>query len=53
MANVAFHDRYPLEGYRRLSSMMLDNDVVVVSPSSVDRVLKAAGKNETALGVGP
>ena len=41
---LAFHDLYPLEGYRRLAYMMLDADVVAVSPSSVDRVLKAAGK---------
>ena len=41
---IAFHDRYPLEGYRRLAYMMLDADVVAVSPSSVYRVLKAAGK---------
>jgi len=41
---VAFHDLYPLEGYRRLAYMMLDADVVAVSPSSVYRVLKAAGK---------
>jgi putative transposase len=31
------------EGYRRLSYMMLDEDVVAVSPSSVYRVLKNAG----------
>ena len=43
-AIVAFHDRDPLEGYRRLAYMMRDADVVAVSPSSVDRVLKAAGK---------
>lgn len=30
-------------GYRRLSYMMLDEDVVAVSPSSVYRVLQAAG----------
>jgi transposase InsO family protein len=41
---VAFHDLYPLEGYRRLAYMMLDADIVAVSPSSVYRVLKAAGK---------
>ena len=40
----AFHDLYPLEGYRRLAYMMLDADVVAVSPSSAYRVLKAAGK---------
>jgi putative transposase len=43
-AIIAFHDRYPLEGYRRLAYMMLDADVVAVSPSSVYRVLKAASK---------
>jgi putative transposase len=40
---LAFHDLYPSEGYRRLTYMMLDADVVAVSPSSVYRVLKAAG----------
>jgi putative transposase len=38
-----FAQAYPLEGYRRLAFMMLDADVVAVSPSSVYRVLKAAG----------
>lgn len=33
----------PDEGYRRLTFMMLDDDVVAVSPSSVYRVLKQAG----------
>jgi putative transposase len=42
-AIVAFHDRHPLEGYRRLTFMMLDANVVAASPSSVYRVLKAAG----------
>jgi transposase InsO family protein len=42
-AIVAFHEQYPLEGYRRLTFMMLDRDVVACSPSSVYRVLKAAG----------
>jgi len=31
-----------LEGYRRLTFMMLDQDIVAVSPSSVYRVLKKA-----------
>ncbi len=43
-AIVEFHDRYPLEGYRRLTFMMLDADVVAVSPSSVWRVLHGAGR---------
>ena len=43
-AIVDFHDRHPLEGYRRLTFMMLDADVVAVSPSSVYRVLKQAGR---------
>ena len=42
-AIVNFHDQNPLEGYRRLTFMMLDRDIVACSPSSVYRVLKAAG----------
>jgi transposase InsO family protein len=34
---------HPLEGYRRLAFMMLDSDVVAVSPASVYRVLSSAG----------
>jgi putative transposase len=40
---VKFHTEYPLEGYRRLCFMMLDRDIVAVSPSSVYRVLHQAG----------
>jgi transposase InsO family protein len=43
-AILDFHDRHPLEGYRRLAFMMLDDDVVAVSPSSVYRTLKRAGR---------
>ena len=43
-AIVDFHDRNPLEGYRRLTFMMLDDDIVAVSPSTTYRVLKAAGR---------
>jgi len=42
-AIVNFHLQFPLEGYRRLTYMMLDRDIVAVSPSSVYRVLSAAG----------
>lgn len=35
--------QYPCEGYRRLSYMMLDKNIVAVSPSSVYRVLFDAG----------
>jgi putative transposase len=42
-AIVDFHLKNPLEGYRRLTFMMLDADVVAVSPSSVWRVLGRAG----------
>jgi len=44
LAILDYHDRHPLEGYRRLSFMMLDDDVVAVSSSSVYRVLKNAGR---------
>jgi putative transposase len=43
-AIVNFHRQYPLEGYRPLAFMMLDHDVVAVSPTSVYRVLKRAGR---------
>lgn len=43
-AILDYFDRHPLEGYRRLTFMMLDDDVVAVSPTSVYRVLKAAGR---------
>jgi putative transposase len=43
-AILDFHDRHPLEGYRRLTFMMLDDDVVAVSPSTVYRTLKTAGR---------
>lgn len=42
-AIVAFFQRHPLEGYRRLTFMMLDQDVAAASPATVYRVLKAAG----------
>ncbi len=38
-----FARQHPLEGYRRLTFMMLDADVVACSPASVYRVLRAAG----------
>jgi transposase InsO family protein len=42
-AIVNFHLKNPLDGYRRLTYMMLDGDVAAVSPSSVWRVLGQAG----------
>ena len=41
---IEYHDRHPLEGYRRLTFMMLEDDVVATSPPSVYRVLKATGR---------
>lgn len=43
-AILDFERQYPLEGYRRLTFMMLDRDLVAVSPSSVYRVLAKAGR---------
>ncbi len=40
---IDYHYKFPDEGYRRLTFMMLDNDIVAVSPSSTYRVLSAAG----------
>jgi transposase InsO family protein len=42
-AIIDFYLLYPNEGYRRLAFMMLDADVVAVSPSSVYRVLNTQG----------
>jgi putative transposase len=42
-AIIGFHDKFPLEGYRRLTFMMIDQNVVAASPSSVYRVLSGAG----------
>jgi putative transposase len=38
-----FARAHPLEGYRRMTFMMLDAEVVACSPASVYRVLKKAG----------
>jgi transposase InsO family protein len=43
-AILDFERHNPLEGYRRLAFMMLDRNVVAVSPTSVYRVLKQAGR---------
>jgi transposase InsO family protein len=42
-AIIGFFLTHPDEGYRRLAFMMLDQDVVAVSPTSVYRVLSEAG----------
>jgi len=41
-AIITYYHQHPNEGYRRLTFMMLDDNVVAVSPSSVYRVLKSA-----------
>jgi putative transposase len=43
-AILDFHERNPLDGYRRLAFMMTDADIVAVSPSTVYRVLHGAGR---------
>ena len=42
-AIVRYAGAHPGEGYRRLTYMMMDADIVAVSPASVYRVLKGAG----------
>jgi len=42
-AILKFYREHPKEGYRRLTFMMLDEDVVAASPTSVWRVLHQAG----------
>jgi len=43
-AIVKFYDAHSDEGYRRLTFMMLDADIVAVSPTTVWRVLHRAGR---------
>ncbi len=43
-AILSYHAQHPDEGYRRMAYMMLDESVAAVSPSSVYRTLKSAGK---------
>lgn len=42
-AILDFYRRFPLEGYRRLSYMMLDAGIVALSAATVYRVLRQAG----------
>ena len=42
-AIIRFHLDHPLEGYRRLTFMLLDEDLVAVSPTSTWRVLHEGG----------
>jgi hypothetical protein len=57
-AVLAFHADHPLEGYRRLTYLMLDADLVAASPATVYRVLAQAGcferwnRTESAKGTG-
>lgn len=41
---VDYHDAHPLDGYRRLTFRMLDENLVACSPKTVWRVLKDAGR---------
>jgi len=43
-AILDYRAEHPLEGYRQLAFMMLDDDVAAASPSTVYRVLKSAGR---------
>jgi putative transposase len=42
-AIIQYFKEHPLDGYRRLTFMMVDADVVAASPSTVYRVLSGAG----------
>ncbi len=40
---IRYYLAHPLEGYRRITFMMLDEDLVATTPATVYRVLKTAG----------
>lgn len=42
-AIIKYAKSHPAEGYRRLTYMMIDDNIVAVSPSTTYRVLKSAG----------
>jgi len=50
-AILDYQAEHPQEGYRRLCYMMLDAGVVAVSPASVYRVLKGAGRMSTGISI--
>ena len=41
-AIIDYYDKNTKDGYRRVTYMMMDNDIVAASPSSIYRVLKNA-----------
>jgi putative transposase len=43
-AVLDFHDTHPLNGYRRLTYMLMDADKVAASPTTIYRVLHDAGR---------
>ena len=43
-AIIDYFDQHSTEGYRRLTYMMIDDNVVFASPASVYRVLRGAGR---------
>jgi putative transposase len=43
-AILDYFDQHPTEGYRRLTYMMIDDNAVFASPTSVYRVLREAGR---------
>ena len=42
-AIIDYYHQHALDGYRRLSYMLMDKDIVAASPSTVYRTLKSAG----------
>jgi putative transposase len=57
-AIIYYYQKHPLDGYRRVTYMMIDDDIVAVSPSTVYRILSVAHllgnrkKKETKKGQG-
>ena len=45
---IDFHGKNPLNGYRRLCYMMIDQNVIAVSPTTVRNVLKSSGLMDRA-----
>lgn len=40
---IQYYEEHPLEGYRRLTYMMMDANIIAVSPSTTYRILRSEG----------
>jgi len=52
-AIINYYAAHPLEGYRRLTYMMMDDNIVAVSPTSVYRASTASPRKKGMASISP